>query len=201
MHSSCDDPPNLFFVQCLQAVPPKQRSYSMRQSGSQKHREHGYLPKSGSSRGGSHSQQEPEVVVNGRGNDSSGDSVGSSGHRGRLSPHGLEVETKASQLGQAANPNRADIPSTSGARRPSYDPAVSVDAGSCGDLWSCVDPVVRLQPGVKVQSVDPEVIVHSVVKVQPRVRVQKVATGFRVPQKKKGTVFGYLMRMYQAAMF
>ena len=99
----------------------------MRQPNSQRHREHGYLPKSGGSgargggsSGGSHSQQEPpEIVTNGRGNDSSGDSVGSSGHRGRQSPHGLELETKASRLGQAANPNRAEMPST---RRTTYDP-------------------------------------------------------------------------------
>lgn len=102
----------------------------MRQPSSQRHREHGYLPKSsggggtrGASSGGSHSQQEPpEIVTNGRGNDSSGDSVGSSGHRGRQSPHGLELETKASRLGQASNPNRAEMPS---ARRPTFD-AVSL---------------------------------------------------------------------------
>ena len=98
----------------------------MRQPSSQRNREHGYLPhKSSSKASGSHSQQEPDVVVNGRGNDSSGDSVGSSshsGHRGRHSPHGLEVETKASRLGQAANPNRAEMPSTTSNRRPSYDP-------------------------------------------------------------------------------
>lgn len=95
----------------------------MRQPNSQRHREHGFLPKSGGSgaRGGSHSQQDPpEIVTNGRSNDSSGDSVGSSGHRGRQSPHGLEMETKASRLGQAANPNRAEMPSTG--RRTSYDP-------------------------------------------------------------------------------
>lgn len=99
----------------------------MRQPSSQRNREHGYLPhKSSSKASGSHSQQEPDVVVNGRGNDSSGDSVGSSshsGHRGRHSPHGLEVETKASRLGQAANPNRAEMPSTTSNRRPSYDPS------------------------------------------------------------------------------
>lgn len=106
----------------------------MRQPTSQRHRDHGYLPKSsrassGGGGGASHSQQEPEIVINGRGNDSSGDSVGSSGHRGRLSPHGLEVETKASRLGQAANPNRAEMPSTSsGGRRTSYDP-VSMNKG------------------------------------------------------------------------
>ena len=126
----------------------------MRQPNSQRdrHREHGYLPKSsgggggggggGSSSRGSHSQQEPpEIVTNGRGNDSSGDSVGSSGHRGRQSPHGLEMETKASRLGQAANPNRAEMPTTG--RRTSFDP-VSVrnffggGGGGGGDRdWKC----------------------------------------------------------------
>ena len=95
----------------------------MHQPSSQRHREHGYLPKSGGSGtrgGGSHSQQEPpEIVTNGRGNDSSGDSMGSSGQRGRQSPHGLELETKASRLGQAANPNRAEMPAAG--RRTSYD--------------------------------------------------------------------------------
>ena len=96
----------------------------MRQSSSQRHREHGYLPKtsSGSRGSSSHSQDPSDVVVNGRGNDSSGDSVGS---RGRRSPHGLEVETKTSRLGQASNPNRAEMPSTS--RRPSYDPVSYVE--------------------------------------------------------------------------
>ena len=115
----------------------------MRQPG-QRHREHGYLPKS-SSRGSSgtgsssaasnsHSQDQPEITVNGRGNDSSGDSVGSSGHKGRLSPHGLEVETKQSRLGQAANPNRAEMPSTAGGgRRTSYDPV----SGVCGAREGC----------------------------------------------------------------
>ncbi len=104
----------------------------MRQPNSQRHsrdREHGYLPKSGGSSargGGSHSQQDPPelIVTNGRGNDSSGDSVGSSGHRGRQSPHGLEMETKASRLGQAANPNRAEMPGSG--RRTSYDPNVRI---------------------------------------------------------------------------
>lgn len=97
----------------------------MRQPNSQRHRDHGYLPKSSGSRAGegtSHAQHEPDITINGRANDSSGDSVGSSGHRGRQSPHGLELETKASRLGQASNPNRAEMPSTGGNRRPSYDP-------------------------------------------------------------------------------
>ncbi len=81
----------------------------------------------GAGAGGGSNQQEPEVVinVNGRTNDSSGDSVGSSGHRGRLSPHGLELETKASRLGQAANPNRAEMPNT-GRRTSSFEPVSSM---------------------------------------------------------------------------
>lgn len=99
----------------------------MRQPNSQRHRDrdHGYQPNGGSGASGpaTGNSHDAEVVVNGRGNDSSGDSVGSSGHRGqgRLSPHGLELETKASRLGQAANPNRAEMPGGS-SRRPSYDP-------------------------------------------------------------------------------
>lgn len=105
-------------------VVPKQRSYSMRQPG-QRHREHGYQPatKTGTRGGGGGGQEQEAVVVNGRGNDSSGDSVGSSGHRGRQSPHGFELETKTTRLGQAANPNRAEMPT--GSRRPSYDPVGS----------------------------------------------------------------------------
>lgn len=122
---------------CLQAAP-KQRSYSMRQPNSQRHRDrdHGYQPKGSVGVGGGggggatgNSHEAEVVVVNGRGNDSSGDSVGSSGHRGRLSPHGLELESKALRLGQAANPNRAEMPGGP-SRRPSYDP-VSV---SCAKL-------------------------------------------------------------------
>lgn len=99
----------------------------MRQPNSQRHREHGYPPKATtpgsrgggviSGGGGSVTQPDAEVVINGRGNDSSVDSVGSSGHRGRQSPQGLETENR---LGQAANPNRAEMPNTG--RRKSYDP-------------------------------------------------------------------------------
>ena len=91
----------------------------MRQPSSQRHREHGYLPKTNTRSGGGAGSKHPEqeVVVNGRGNDSSGDSVGSMGHRGRQSPHSLEMEMKAPHMGQAANPNRAEMP-----RRTSFDP-------------------------------------------------------------------------------
>ena len=55
--------------------------------------------------------------------------MSSAGPKGRLSPHGLEMETKASRLGQASNPNRAEMPSTG--RRTSYDP-VSLEGGREG---------------------------------------------------------------------
>ena len=60
------------------------------------------------------------VAVNGRGNDSSMDSMGSSNHREKQSPRGLDGDTR---LGQAANPNRAEMPGNS--RRKSYDIVVS----------------------------------------------------------------------------
>ena len=68
-------------------------------------------------------QPEPDIVINGRGNDSSVDSVGSNQH-GRQSPHGLDGDNR---LGQACNPNRAEMPSTG--MKKSYDP---VSEGSSG---------------------------------------------------------------------
>ena len=98
----------------------------MRQNSSnRRYGEYGYLPKtsvaatrSGGGGGGAGTPN-PEVVVNGRGNESS-DSVGSSGQRGGHSAHGLESNTSSSRLGTASNPNRAEMPDTG--RRKSYDP-------------------------------------------------------------------------------
>ncbi len=118
----------MLYLSHFQPSSHKQRSYSMRQPSSQKHREHGYPPKAvtpgsrpgggattpTSTAGGSITQPEPDIVVNGRGNDSSADSVGSN-QRGRVSPHAM---TEAERQSMAANPNRAEMPG----RRKSYDP-------------------------------------------------------------------------------
>ena len=118
----------------------------MRQPGSRhnREREHSHTSKSGSrgtssssgsGGGGSTSQQEPpDVIVNGRANDSS-DSTGSTGHRGRQSPHGLELENKGAHLGQASNPNRAEMPNTG--RRKSYE------AVSYYKFWCHGDPLLN----------------------------------------------------------
>lgn len=95
----------------------------MRQTSSnRRYGEYGYLPKTavGATRsgGGSSGAPNPDIVINGRGNESS-DSVGSSGQR-----TGLESNTSSSRLGNAANPNRAEMPDTG--RRKSYDPVSMV---------------------------------------------------------------------------
>lgn len=99
----------------------------MRQPSStgRRYNEYGYLPKTAGSatRGGGASSTvpnavNPDIVVNGHGNDSSVDSMGS-GNRHRSS-----AQTENSRLGNAANPNRSDMPDTG--RRKSFDP-VSVN--------------------------------------------------------------------------
>ncbi|CAI8017825.1 MAP/microtubule affinity-regulating kinase 3 [Geodia barretti] len=80
-----------------QPQPFKGRSYSMRQPTSTR-RQQEY-----------DSQRNPEVVVNGRGTESS-DSVGG----GKVSPHTMEEK-----LGSALNPNRAEMPGSK--RKGSYD--------------------------------------------------------------------------------
>lgn len=88
----------------------------MRQSSGTRraYNEYGYPPKTSS--GGSASRSggataNPEVVVNGHGNDSSGDSVSSaSRQRGG-------VASDNARLGTAANPNRSDMPEM-GRRKP-----------------------------------------------------------------------------------
>ena len=57
------------------------------------------------------------------------DSVGSN-QRGRQSPHGLDGDNR---LGQASNPNRAEMPSTG--RRKSYDPVSEGSSGRRGEEW------------------------------------------------------------------
>lgn len=88
--------------------------------------DYGYLPKtagSGSRGSGASSATpnavNPEIVVNGHGNDSSIDSVGSAIH------HRSGVQSENTRLGNAANPNRSDMPDTG--RRKSFDP-VSVSS-------------------------------------------------------------------------
>ncbi len=76
----------------------------MRQSsGSRRaYNEYGYPPKTSSGGGGgaSRATPNPEVVINGHGHDSSGDSM-SSGNRHR---------GDNARLGSASNPNRSDVP-------------------------------------------------------------------------------------------
>ncbi len=90
----------------------------MRQSSSSRraYNEYGYPPKNSSGAIGNRSggaTANPEIVVNGHGNNSSGDSVGSaSRHRGGGTGDNA-------QLGTASNPNRSDMPDMSGRRKPS----------------------------------------------------------------------------------
>ena len=97
----------------------------MRQPSStgRRYNDYGYLPKTAGSatRGGGASSTvpnavNPSVVVNGHGNDGSIDSMGS-GNRHRS---GVQSQTESERLGNAANPNRSDMPDTG--RRKSFDP-------------------------------------------------------------------------------
>ena len=114
----------------------------MRQSNSNRRRaEYGYLPKAqhvssssasqrrgggGGGGGGGAGGENPEIVVNGRSNDSS-DSGGSGGQRIN-SPHGFE-ETTTGALGNAHNPNRGEMPGPR--RKGSYDPVSSLSLSLC----------------------------------------------------------------------
>ena len=80
-------------------------------SSTRRYAEYGYIPKSGP-------QRNPDIIVNGRGNDSS-DSLGSA-QRSHHNPHGLE-EPSVGKLGIASNPNRAEMP-VQNKRKGSYDP-------------------------------------------------------------------------------
>ncbi len=98
---------------------PKGRSLSMRQpsSGRRAYNDYGYVPKTAapSSRTGSTSAT-PDIVVNGHSNDNSVDPVGpATRHRG---------VSENTRLGQAANPNRSDMPAID--RRKSHDQAASL---------------------------------------------------------------------------
>ena len=104
-------------------VVPKGRSLSMRQSssaGRRAYNDYGYLPKNTTPTtrsGATSAMASPEIVVNGHGNEGSGDSVGSgSRHRSTASEN--------SRLGTAANPNRSDMPDVG--RRKTHDPATSL---------------------------------------------------------------------------
>ncbi|XP_064403179.1 MAP/microtubule affinity-regulating kinase 3-like isoform X2 [Halichondria panicea] len=102
---------------------PKGRSLSMRQSSGNRraYNEFGYQPKNSSAAtpsrpGASSAMASPGIVVNGHGNDSSVDSMGSaSRHRG---------VPDNSRLGTAANPNRSDVPDLG--RRKSHEQATSL---------------------------------------------------------------------------
>ena len=111
----------------------------MRQPSStgRRYNDYGYLPKTAGSatRGGGASSTvpnavNPSVVVNGHGNDGSIDSMGS-GNRHRS---GVQSQTESERLGNAANPNRSDMPDTG--RRKSFDP-VSVIRSSIVLYISC----------------------------------------------------------------
>ncbi len=112
---------SLSYIYILQV--PKGRSLSMRQSSGNRraYNEFGYQPKNSSAAtptrpGASSAIASPDIVVNGHGNDSSADSMGSaSRHRG---------VPDNSRLGTAANPNRSDVPDLG--RRKSHDQTTSL---------------------------------------------------------------------------
>lgn len=116
--------PSLFVLQI-----PKGRSLSMRQphTTGRRYNEYGYLPKTANSgtrtsSSGAPGTVNPDVVINGH-NGSSGDSVGSGGQH-------HSVQSDNARLGNAANPNRSDMPDTA-RRKSSEQVSVAVTISRC----------------------------------------------------------------------